>query len=809
MWKGFSKVFQEFSPIPLQFRFGVVVVLFLLSSASTVLRAQSEHQQIQQYKILGISVEGNKSADAAAIIANSGLRVGDSISVPGEQARTAVTRLWALRIFSDIQIEAEKIVGDGMYVLIKVQEYPRLEKVVVKGEDDLSEEDVMKKVDLVKGQIVTPQEVNEIIKALKKKYEEDGYLRAEITPETVVDLDSSADGRVILKLNIDEGKEVTISHIIFYGNKSFSSDDLRGEMSDTHEHVWWKFWRSSKFDKKKYADDKKNIIDFYRKNGYRDAEILTDSISYDPDKEHMTIRIYLNEGTKYWIRHITWDGNTVFTTAELNDRLGIHPGDVYNYQKFDENLRANEDQTDVASLYLDNGYLTVSLDPEEHRIPPDSMDIVIHVLEHNQFRVGRVDIRGNTKTQERVIRRELYSRPGDYFSRSNIIRSIRQLQQLQYFDPEKIKPDTRFENDSTVDVIYNVEEKSNDTFNMSVGYSGAFGFTGGLGLTFNNFALSDPLEGGGGQILNFDWQFGEGSTYQTFSVSFREPWMFDTPTSFGASVFDTKENYVYYVQLTGGTVSVGRRFKWPDDYFSGNWTFEIQKIDNLVASDIYGPVGSTSQFSVTQVISRNSIDNPLFPTRGSNVALSTELSGPPFLPGNAEYTKHILSVDWYIPIFNSTKLALYLGSEYGEIFRFRKDSYIPYTDEFYMGGTGLTYVNTIPLRGYDDRGVGPVNTLNQVLPGTVMEKHTAELRYNVSLDPIPIYILGFAEGGNVWDNIEDTQLFDLDRSAGLGARVLINPIGLIGFDYGYGFDDANHDGKPDGWHFHFQFGKGF
>ena len=779
-------------------------ILLLLFCAVAITSAQ----QTQQFKILGISVEGNKSAESVAIIANSGLKVGGEFTIPGDQTRAAITRLWGLRIFSDVQLLVENTVGDGVYLLIKVKEHPRLEKIEFKGQDALSEDDLQKKISLMKGQVVTPFELNKIVKSLKKAYEEEGYMRAEITPELVENSDTVAHGKVVLRLVINEGNEVKIGAINFYGNKAYSDGDLKGELDDTHEKVWWKFWRSAKLDKKKYADDKKKVMAFYKKNGYRDAELLTDSIAYDEKKERMTLSLFLFEGPQYKLRNITWEGNTVFKTEALSERLGFQRGEIYDMEKFEQNLRNNQDQSDVASLYLDNGYLTVSIEPEETKVGEDSLDVTIHVRERNQFRISRVDIKGNTKTKEKVIRRELYSRPGDYFSRSNIIRSIRQLSQLQYFNPEKIKPDTRFVDDKNVDVVYDVEEKSSDTFNMSVGYSGAYGFTGALGLTFNNFSLADPLSGGGGQVLAFDWQFGEASRYQTFSVSFREPWLFDTPTSFGFSLYDTRQNYYYDLRQTGGTISLGRRLRWPDDYFRADWTFRFQELDVKSASYYYD-AGLHRQYSLMQTITRNSIDNPLFPSHGSTVSWSMELSGPPLLPGDAEYIKHILAIDWYTPVLNSSRVALYFGTQLGGVFRWRGSSYIPPIEMFYMGGTGLGMVSTTPLRGYEDRGVGPLTASKQVLPGLVMEKQIAELRFNVSLNPVPIYLLAFAEGGNVWSDIKTTELFDLKRSAGFGARLLINPIGLLGFDYGYGFDDANGDGKPDGWHFHFQFGKGF
>ena len=453
----------------------------------------------------------------------------------------------------------------------------------------------------------------------------------------------------------------------------------------------------------------------------------------------------------------------------------------------------------------------ISIDPEEIKVGEDSVDIILHVRERNQFKISQVEIRGNSKTQEKVVRRELRVVPGDYFNRSAIIRSVRQLSVLNYFNPEKIKPDTRFVDDKTVDVVFDVEEKSSDTFNASVGYSEAFGATGAIGLTFNNFDIAEPLSGGGGQILNFDWQFGDLSRYQTFSISYREPWMFNTPTSFGFSVFDTKQNFYYDLRQTGATLSLGRQFKFPDDYFRGDWSFRFQSLNVKSTNYLYDRIGKSNQFTFSQIISRNSINNPLFPSEGSSVAWSLELSGPPFLPGTAEYTKHGIEIDWYTPLANTHKLALYLGFKFNEIYRLgNQNSYVPPFEYFYMGGTGLGMVATTPLRGYPDRAVEPITINKSSIPGAVMEKIMAEVRFNVALNPIPIYVLAFAEGGNIWESSKNINLFDLRRSAGIGARLLINPIGMVGFDYGYGFDrDKLLTPVTPGWEFHFQFGRGF
>ncbi len=777
--------------------------MFFLPDAN----AQRTQQSQEVLKILGISIEGNTLADPAAVIANSGLKVGDQITIPGDQISQAVKKLWSLKIFDDIQIAVDRRVNDGVYLVINVRELPRFDRIEYTGRNEVSEDDIMKKLNLVRGQVLAANELTVIKREITKLYEKDGYLLAKVNVTTAPA--DTGSNRVVVHVDIDEGPEVQVDHITFRGNQAFSDGDLRGAMDNTSEKHWWKFWSSAKFDAKKYQEDKNLIVQFYRKNGYRDAEVLGDSIWYTHNKEDMDIQINVREGAIYYFRHVSWQGNTVYPDELLNDRLGIRPGEVYNAEKLEKNLRGNDAQTDVAALYLDNGYLRFNLEPVETRVPGDSVDLQINVYEMNQFKIGHVGIKGNTKTQEKVIRRELMTRPGDYFSRAAIMRSLRQLQQLNYFNPEKLKPDYQMVDDKTVDLTYEVEEKSSDNINASVGYSGAFGVTGALGFTINNFSISEPLTGGAGQVLNFQWEFGEASRFRTFSVGFTEPWLFNTPTLFGVSLFDTRQIYTFDLQQTGGSIRIGRRFRWPDDYFRGDWILNGQRNDVRNGLGYYQE-GVTSQVALTQIISRNSTDNPIFPTMGSNNSLSFEVSGGPFLPGNVKFTKWILQSDWYVPLFNSSRLALYFSSLYGVIAPIGGGTgNISPIDLFSMGGTGLGYINTTPLRGYEDQSIGPrVN--GSVVAGRAETKQTLELRFAVSINPIPIYLLGFAEGGNVFETSAKTNFFDLKRSAGVGARIQINPIGLIGFDYGYGFDDPTlPKGPASGWHFHFVFGRGF
>jgi outer membrane protein insertion porin family len=790
-----------------------LIFLFLCAAFQTgVLFGQKQQPQSEVYKILGISVEGQRSGEPAAIIANSGLKIGGEITIPSEQTKLAIQRLHNLRIFDDVKIFIENRVQDGVYLLIRVKENPRLERIDVSGNDELGEDDVLKKINLVKGQIITPLDLSTVARVLKNQYDADGYLNARITPTMKTVNDST--GRVVLTVVIDEGPKVKVDYIRFHGNKQYDASDLKSEMKETSERAWWKFWATNKFDKKKYKEDKELLLAFYRKNGFRDAEILSDSLSYDREKKYLTINIYLSEGQQFFIRNIFWEGNTVYPSDVLNARLGLKNGDIFNQEKFDQNLHRNEEESDVTSLYADNGYLYFQVEPQIKVVGKDSLDITMQIHERNQFRVGRVFISGNTKTYEKVIRRELLTKPGDYFSRQLIIRSLRQLQQLNYFNPEKLKPDVRPVDDKTVELEYSVEEKSSDTFNMSVGYSGSYGFSGGLGVSFNNFSITEPLRGGAGQSMTFDYQFGVSNYYRTFSIGFTEPWMFNTPTLFGFSIFDTHQSYYADLHYRGASIRLGRRFKWPDLYFRGDWTLRVQEntYHSLNSSSSYYSTyyreGTTTQIGVAQVLSRNSTDSPIFPARGSSFSLLTDINGGPTFGGEtqaARYHKHVFSADWYIPLTSSGRVTLMSSNIIGLIFGFDKNPNIPYQDLFYMGGTGLGQVSVTPLRGYDDNSIGPYNTIG--IGGKAMMKYTAELRFALALNPIPIYTLFFAEAGNVWTDHTVIDMHDLRRSAGFGVRLMVNPIGLIGFDYGYGYDGATPNVAAPGWKFHFQFGK--
>jgi len=806
--------------------------------------------QKKNYKILGITVEGNTTADVSTIIANSGLKVGDEIEIPGDQTLNAIRRLWKLGLFtSDIQIEIEKKVGDGVFLVIKVNEYPRIEKYIFRGNDELDDEDLDKVVTFVSGQILKPQTIYKTVRDMKKLYDEESLMNAEIKPvlykfekadttdddeitvtwvskddpseteETVYEYDPESKRNIVKRIKnrllliyfIEEGQEVDVHSIKFNGNEAFDDDDLKSEFDETSEPVWWKFWSDDSFNKEDYEKDKKLLKDFYNKEGYRDFEIISDSLIYNKDKTEVDIVINVIEGPQLKVRNIYWEGNTVYSTDILNARLDFKKGDIYNLERFNQNLRFNESQTDVSSVYQDNGYLGFSLDTREERVAPDSVDIYVTIHENQRFKVGEVNIAGNTKTKDKVVRRELYTVPGDYFSRSAIFTSLQQLANLQYFNVEKLYTkgiDYKPVNDSTVNLNYSVEEKSSDYLNASVGYSGSYGFSGSIGVTLTNFDIGHPFSMGGGQILNFNWQFGVGNYYQTFNIGFTEPWFMDSPTMVGFDIFDTRQRYIYDLKQTGITFKVGRRLKWPDKFFYIQGIFRYQ-YNNIINGASYYQVGKYNQFTLGATTTRTDIDNPIFPSRGSKFSVNAELSGGPFLPGDVDYFKLQFKTDFYRRLFNSNRVVFYAGFDIGYIEELKPNTPIQPFEYFYMGGNGLV-IATTPLRGYDDRSVGPRNPrTGQIIGGRVMTRYVLELRGALTLEPMPIYLIAFAEAGNVWEDLRKTDFYDLRRSVGVGARIMINPIGLIGFDYGYGFDRPIVDGRQPQWVFHFQFGKGF
>lgn len=777
-----------------------LVSLFLLYFSFAF--AQNPNEQVKPIIIAGISVEGNNFVSAETIITLSGLRVGDIIAQTNEsKIQNAILNIWKRKQFHKVEVVIDRITDAGIFLLIKVEEFPRLNEIFFEGNDEISTKDLLKEVSKTKGDIISNYDTLLIKNALKKKYNQEGLLFAKISPDIrYTELKNYVD----LHIFIDEGTHFKTRSITIIGNKKIETSDLIGSFEETKIKKWWQFWKSGKFDDKKYQDDKKLLIDFYKNNGFIDAEIIKDTIVYDQNNGKVDITINVNEGNQYFIRKINFDGNSVYSNEQLLRRIDIKPGDVYDYGKVKQNLEANQDQTDAASLYLDNGYLQARLIANEKKVSDDSLDLTIMVFEGTRYKIGKVEIVGNTKTKDKVIRRELYTRPGDYFDRSAIIRSIRALGVMNYFNPEKLKPDVQPSaiDNTSVDVIYNVEERSTDTFNASIGFAGTFGLTGSIGFSFNNFSISEPFKGGAGQIFSFNWEFGQFSQYQTFSLGFTEPWLNDEPTTIGFNLFDTRYNYYFSMRRTGITVNLGRRFKWPDDYWRGDWSFRWMYNDvGQGSSSLFVP---GTEITVSQKYSRISINNQFFPSIGSRFSLSNDYALGSLGIGTTDYLKTELNYDTFNPILSiegQDRLVLMLSSKWGYLTSFKSISTVPPIERYYLGGNGLSGWGVTPLRGYQDRSIGDDNG------SYVLAKYTAELRFAISLDPMPIYVYTFGEAGNVWQSFKKTDPFDLKRSAGLGVHLLINPIGMIGFSYGYGFDPTNTSKTPSGWQFLFHLGQ--
>jgi len=645
---------------------------------------------------------------------------------------------------------------------------------------------------------VSAYKISKIKKTIKNMYLEEGYLLAEIKIDTV----AVSKGIVNLDIIIDEREEVQVEKITFQGNLAIDDDDLRGAMDEISENTWW---RSADFNQEKYEADLELVLAYYREQGYRDAEILSDSLSYSDDNKEMFIEIRVYEGEKYYFGDIDFNGNTIFSKQELAYILGINTGDAYNQKKYNEGITEH-----LQKEYYNQGYLFAQINPKEIPVGIDTLDVTFNIVEGNVVSVKEINIIGNTKTHEKVIRREFKLQPGDVFNSARLERSIRDITILNYFS--NVMPNVLLiENDTKhVNLEVTVEEKSTDMANMSAGYSQRDGLIGSIGLAFNNFSLAHPFSGGDGQRLTFDWQFG--SFYRSLSVGFTEPWVFNTPTLVGFSIFSTRTGGGYYPwdsDNIGLTLRIGRRFHWPDSFFRGDWIFRVAEssITNVRDQDLlqsYYRSGFTNirQMSVTQIISRDSRDQPEFPTRGSVFSLSTQLSGGPF-GGDAHYIKNIFSAEWFIPM--PLGLVIYSKNMYGILEEIRRQSTIQYGEYFYLGGSGLSFSES--LRGYDDGRVGPVSPAGSPIGGRSIVKNTLELRFPIAPNPT-IFGLLFMEAGNVWTTIGETDPFDLKRSVGAGVRLFMPMLGIIGIDFGYGFDYINQFGQREGqWKVHFQFGK--
>ena len=767
---------------PLHLRAALLLLVLIL----VVMPASAQ----EKLRILGISISGNESTDAGLIRAHSGLTVGQEVS--GDDIQTAIQQLWKLNLFSDIQILEEREVADGVYVLIKVVEYPRLERLDVKGNKKLKGEDLENLLILSKGQVVQPGDLVRLKNRLQNKYNEMGYLLAEIETKSYR---SEETGKLIVEVEIREGKKVKIRRIEFEGNQAFSDKKLRKQLQETKRKT---LFRGGEYKREGVESDKGNVVTFYRSKGYRDAEVLSDSVKYSDDRRWIYLTYYVAEGDVYRYGDFSWTGNKLFTTDVLAARLRVKSGDLYNDVKFQQSL------ADVGTMYYEKGYIYASVTPTERVQDKNVVDVALDVVEGSEFKVNKIFIEGNTKTKERVIRREMVLYPGETFDVTKLQRSVREITILNYFGT--VTPDVVPISENQVDLYMKVEEKSTDQANVSAGYSQRDGFIGSVGFQMNNLL-------GNGQQLSLDWNFGK--VYRSFSISFTEPWFRNTRTLVGVSFFDTHRGGSYYgfdEDIIGGSLRAGRRLRWPDDYFRLDYVYRLDrtKYSNFTeAFELSNPRNLKEDVprissSLSQIISRDSRNDPEFPSSGSVNSLRTELTGGP-LGGDDQFVKGELKHQWYLPMAGQFTLAT--TTELGLLDGLtRNQQDIPYFDYFFMGGAGLSLGTG--LRGYDEREVGPQSGGFPV-GGKTLFKQSFELRYPIVRNPT-IFLLGFAEAGNVWRSFEETNPTDVRRSVGLGVRLFMPFIGMIGFDYGMGLDYYDSRGlRTEKWVPHFQFGRGF
>lgn len=847
----------------------------------------------QKYKVADIKVTGNKYFDQALLISVAGISVGDEITIPGgDNFAKAINKLWAQNYFSDVAIYITKLEGTNIYLEINVTERPRLSNYFLKNINKSESEELGPKTGLIKGRVVTENMKRTAIDAIDKFYFEKGYRNVKVNVETVKD--TGLENSVVLNFFITKGSKVRINQINFIDNETVNSLKLKKQMKGTKEmtritlyppkdsgglanptkytfseylhdkgyltysktkrvldpYIRLKIFSNAKFDEKKYEEDKEKIIEYYNSLGNRDAAIVADKV-YPNAKGNINIDLKVEEGHKYYFGNITWKGNSKYSDSILTVILGIKKGDIYNAELLNKKLGKSitPEGGDISGLYMDDGYLFFQVNPIETAVYNDTIDFEIKIQEGPQARWKNVRIAGNDRTKEYVIRRELRTLPGEKFSRSDVIRSQREIANLSFFDQEKINPNiVPNPEDGTVDVTWNVVEKSSDQLELSAGFGGGIGLTGTVGVSFNNFSIKniwnkkawDPLPVGDGQKLSLRIQ-SNGRAYRSYNISFTEPWLGGKKrNALTVSFYDTKFANAYdyttgtytktaadtsHFKTTGASIGIQKQLKWPDDYFSfgASLSYARYKLKNYAISQTLklpdGTLfdnGYSNNLSLRFNLSRYSLDQQIFPRTGSNFSLSLALT-PPFSILNKdlvnsenpykwiEYHKWRFTGEWYVPIGKpageerNRQFVLKMAAKFGYLGRYNNDLDISPFERFQVGDAGLS--NTYALLGYDiiaHRGYPVYETSDpRVNPDqqgasqyfTMFNKYTLELRYPFSTSASStIYGLTFFEAANGWYSFKDYNPFQLRRSVGVGVRFFLPMFGLLGFDYGVGLD---------------------
>ena len=837
----------------------------------------------KKYEIADIKVVGAKNYEDYVIIGLSGLSKGQTITVPGDEITQACKRYWRHGLFSDVQVTADKIEGDRIWLTIHLTMRPRVSDIRYHGVKKSEREDLEARVGLIKGNQITPNLIDRAKTLIKRYFDDKGFKNADIII-TQKD-DPNNENQVLVDISIDKKEKVKVHQITITGNQAITTKKLKRVMKKTNEKgKLLNLFRTKKFVEENFEADKQLIIDKYNELGYRDAMIVKDSIKSYDDRT-VDIFMEIEEGQKYYLRNVTWVGNTLYPSEQLNFLLRMKKGDVYNQKLLEERTSTDEDA--IGNLYYNNGYLFYSLDPVEVNIVGDSIDLEMRIFEGRQATINKVSINGNDRLYENVVRRELRTKPGDLFSKEALERSYREIAQMGHFNPENIQPDVQPDpTNGTVDINWNLESKANDQVEFSAGW-GQTGVIGKLSLKFTNFSManlfhkSDNYRGflpqGDGQTLTISGQT-NGSYYQSYSVSFFDPWFGGKrPNSFSVSAFysiqtDISSNYYnsaymnnyynyysgygnYYggynnnyesfydpdksIQMYGASIGWGKRLRWPDDYFTlsaelsyqrfilKDWSYLYIKLNN----GEYMSTGNCNNLSLNLTLARNSTDNPIFPRRGSEFSASVQLTPPYSLFSNKDYS--VYGKDDYdeaASMFNwieyhkwkfksKTYTALTGGqkcpvimtrAEFGLLGHYNKYKKSPF-ETFYMGGDGMTGYSTsyasetIALRGYENGSLTPYGS-----EGYAYVRLGAELRYPLMLEnSTSIYALGFIEGGNAWTDVSKFNPFQLKRSAGVGVRIFLPMIGMMGIDWAYGFDKINGSSRYSGSQFHFILGQEF
>ncbi len=802
----------------------VMIILGCAVANSQEQTAIIDYSDTDQYIIGGVSISGVRFLDTNALIGLAGLRLNQEVSVPGEAITNAVKKLWEQGLFSDVRISIARTQGDTIFLDIALQERPRISSIRYNGLKTSESNDLTEKINMPVGSQLTSHQIEKTRRIITDFFVEKGYLNT--TVEFIQKDDPDQPNNVLLTVDVDKKERVKIEEITFIGNDNFKSKQLRRKMKNTKMKNM-NFFKASKLISAKYDEDKESLYTFYNDNGYKDFKILGDSI-YSISENRVGLAIMVDEGDQYFIRDIKWVGNSVYRAEDLNRILNIEKGSVYNKSHFDDRLNgASGAQDAVSTLYQDNGYLFSSLRPVEAKVENDSVDIEVRIYEGEQAYLNNIIITGNTRTNEHVARRELYTLPGELFSKGDIMRSMRQLGVIGHFDPEKTTPNVVPDMaNGTVDLSYKLEERANDQFEISGGW-GAGMLVGSVGVHFNNFSMRNflnlkewrPYPSGDGQSLSIRAQ-SNGRLYQSYNISFMEPWLGgNKANSFSVSVYRSLMNYGFRrgdgnaqsMITNGASIGLGKRLEWPDDYFSisGEINYQRYRLKQFTYIPFIISDGVSNMLTLSTRLTRYSTGpNMIFPTNGSTFTLSLQAT-PPFslISGRnmvgledrekykwIEFHKWVFKADYFHPITLDDKLVLNARFAFGYLGHYNKAIGPSPFENFYLGGSGMTGYSLygreiIALRGYTDGSVTPTDPVSGSPTGNVYSKFTMELRYPVSLNQqATIYGLAFIEAGKAWSEIRQFNPFQMNRAAGIGVRANLPMFGLLGVDWGYGFD---------------------